>query len=119
MARSNDLKWRCIPTALILSQRIFTNQDPSPAIAILVFDASGEEHGRSDAGFRLRRGRLSHELQRSISKAVGDIRPSCSWKFWRMIIVDNLRVAMGLASAWDISATLQMVDEQLIIQAFL
>jgi hypothetical protein len=37
---------------LDLTQGAFTGQDPSPGIAILVFDANGEEHGRSDAGFK-------------------------------------------------------------------
>lgn len=36
---------------LDLVQGAFTGQGPSPGIALLVFDANGEEHGRSDEGF--------------------------------------------------------------------
>lgn len=37
---------------LDLTQGSFTGQSPQPGIAIAVYDANGEEHGRSDAGFK-------------------------------------------------------------------
>jgi hypothetical protein len=37
---------------LDISHGAFTGQAPTPGIAILVFDANGEEHGRSEAGFK-------------------------------------------------------------------
>jgi hypothetical protein len=33
-------------------QGAFTGQKPQPGIALFVYDANGEEHGRSDAGFK-------------------------------------------------------------------
>ena len=37
---------------LDLTHGAFTGQDPTPGIAILVFDANGEEHGRSEPSFK-------------------------------------------------------------------
>jgi hypothetical protein len=36
---------------LDLDQGAFTGRKPKPGIAIFVYDANGEEHGRSDVGF--------------------------------------------------------------------
>lgn len=37
---------------LDLTHGAFTGQDPTPGIAILVFDVNGEEHGRSEPSFK-------------------------------------------------------------------
>lgn len=37
---------------LDLNQGAFTSQKPRPGIAIFIYDANGEEHGRSVAGFK-------------------------------------------------------------------
>jgi hypothetical protein len=37
---------------LDLDQGAFTGRKPKPGIAIFVYDANGEEHGRSDVGFK-------------------------------------------------------------------
>jgi hypothetical protein len=52
VARSNDPKMALHLYCLDLTHGAFTGQNPTPGIAISVFDANGEEHGRSDAGFK-------------------------------------------------------------------
>ena len=35
-----------------LQQRAFRNEASEPGIAIFIYDANGQEHGRSEAGFK-------------------------------------------------------------------
>jgi hypothetical protein len=51
-AMNDDPKTALHLYCLDLTQSAYTGQDSNPGIAMLVFDANGEEHGRSDAGFK-------------------------------------------------------------------
>jgi hypothetical protein len=52
VARSNETNTALHLYCLNPTHSAFTGQDPAPAIAIMIFDANGEEHGRSEAGFK-------------------------------------------------------------------
>ena len=52
VSRSTDPRVALHFYCLDLDQGAFTGRKPNPGIAVFVYDANGEGHGRSDAGFK-------------------------------------------------------------------
>ncbi|KIX94202.1 uncharacterized protein Z520_10229 [Fonsecaea multimorphosa CBS 102226] len=103
--RTQDPKMAMHLFCLDLAHAALTGQNPAPGILIVVYDANGEAHGRSDEGF--------------------------GWALKIKGAVDNTRsmtfaeanqqqgeVAMGMTNSWMSGATIPHLDEEMILRSW-
>ncbi|EXJ76697.1 uncharacterized protein A1O5_01205 [Cladophialophora psammophila CBS 110553] len=105
--RTRDPKMAMHVFCLDLAHAALTGQNPAAGIMIVVYDANGEAHGRSDEGFGWALG---------VKGAVDKTRTMTFAKANRQ--QDNLRVAMGMTNSWMSGATIPNLDEEIIFRSW-
>ncbi|OQV00655.1 FAD binding domain-containing protein isoform 2 [Cladophialophora immunda] len=101
--RTQDPKVAMHLFCLDLAHAALTGQDPAPGIMIVVYDANGEAHGRSDEGFG-----WALRIQGAVDKTRAMTFAEANQQ------QDNLKVAMGMTNSWMSGATLPDLDEEVI-----
>ncbi|KAJ9602207.1 hypothetical protein H2200_013327 [Cladophialophora chaetospira] len=105
--RTQDPKMAMHIFCLDLAHAALSGQDPSPGIMVVVYDANGEAHGRSDEGFG---------WALKIKGVVDNTRIMTSTEANQQ--QDNLRVAMGMTNSYMSAATIPSLSEDLIFRAW-
>lgn len=108
---------------LDLAHAAFTGQDPKPGIMVIVYDANGEAHGRSDEGFGWAlkiKGAVDDTRTMTYAEANrGQGMAITNLLLYRTDYVkDNLRAAMGLTNSWMSAPTIPELNEDLIFRAW-
>ncbi|OAL19553.1 hypothetical protein AYO22_09715 [Fonsecaea multimorphosa] len=127
--RTQDPKMAMHLFCLDLAHAALTGQNPAPGILIVVYDANGEAHGRSDEGFgwalkikgavdntRSMTFAEANQQQGEFPKAKALSLFSLNTNFFPR--PDNLRVAMGMTNSWMSGATIPHLDEEMILRSW-
>ncbi|KAF2808903.1 FAD binding domain-containing protein [Mytilinidion resinicola] len=101
--RCHDAKMAMHFFCLDLTQGAFTGQPTQPGVAILVYDAHGEKHGRSEAGFK---------WALEIEGATDATKSMSLWDVNRQS--DNLDAMRGLTNQMMSAITIPAFDEAMI-----
>lgn len=131
--RKSDRKMAMHLYCLDLAHAALTGQSPAPGIMIVVYDANGEAHGRSDEGFgwalKIKGAvdntrtmtRIEVNQQQGLFKSItlsssgnGNLPNVPEAEFHK----DNLRVAMGVTNSWMSAVTIPDFDEDLILRTW-
>lgn len=105
--RCDDPKMAMHFYCLDLTQGSFTGQSPQPGIAIAVYDANGEEHGRSDAGFK-----WALDIKGAVDMTETMTLRQVSQQF------DNLEKMRGLTNQMMSAITIPSINEELILRTW-
>ncbi|KAL6242239.1 hypothetical protein RBB50_010787 [Rhinocladiella similis] len=106
-ARCSDPKVALHLYCLNLSMGTYAGNETKPGLAIFAYDAHGEEHGRSEEGFKWA---LDIKGAMDMTKAVNIRQVNEGF--------DSLKATMGVTNTWQCGATLSSIDEDLILRAW-
>ncbi|OAP61534.1 hypothetical protein AYL99_03737 [Fonsecaea erecta] len=105
--RTQDPKTAMHLYCLDLAHAALTGQNPAPGIMIVVYDANGEAHGRSDEGFGWAL-KIKGAIDNTKSMTFAEANQQ----------QDNLKVAMGMTNSWMSGATIPHLDEEIVLRSW-
>ncbi|KAK5230537.1 hypothetical protein LTR47_007391 [Exophiala xenobiotica] len=106
-SRCSDSRLALHLYCLNLSMGAYAGNEPKAGLVIFVYDARGEEHGRSEDGFK-----WALDIKGAMDMTTSMNLRGVNQQF------DSLKAIMGVTNTWQCGATLFAIDEDLILRTW-
>ncbi|KIX00110.1 uncharacterized protein Z518_10247 [Rhinocladiella mackenziei CBS 650.93] len=106
-SRCRDPKMALHLYCLDMTQGTYAGKEAKPGLAIFAYDAHGEEHGRSDKGFK-----WALDIKGAVDMTKCLNHRGVNEQF------DALKSTMGMTNTWAAGVTVPSVDQELILRAW-